>query len=317
VCSPWLIPSTHWPSCLIGAGTNEEKSSAVFPRTHLGVARFEEGVRHILEHLTFDVDLTVSLFEVNIRYLGGLLSIYHMLNDHAPADMRHLSIPIGELALDLGRRLLPAFDTPTGAPTNVINLRYGVPIEILTSPPNSQHWESCTACVGTLLLEFSYLSRISGDFVFQQKAKAAAKALWSRRSSYDLLGSVLNVKTGHWASTDASVGASHDSFYETLLKASIAFEDADVEQMFNTTYSALERWVRDKQHRYRVVDMFAPQQVRHSYVDSLSAFWPGLQVLHGDWQQATLSLKHYMDVWELWRALPGMWPSCRLNSSQY
>ena len=32
------------------------------------------------------------------------------------------------LAEDLARRLLPAFDTPTGIPYGTVNLRYGVPV---------------------------------------------------------------------------------------------------------------------------------------------------------------------------------------------
>lgn len=53
-------------------------------------------------------------------------------------------------ARDLGARLLPAFDnTPTGLPHPRVNLRYGVPVNGRT--------DTCTAAVGTLLLEFGTL----------------------------------------------------------------------------------------------------------------------------------------------------------------
>lgn len=230
-----------------------------------------------MDCVDFDVDLTVNIFEVNIRYLGGLLSVHYLLSEHAPIKMRHLAVAVRDLAVDLGRRLLPAFETPTGAPTNVINLRYGVPIEILTSAPTSSLWESCTACIGTLSLEFNYLSRISGNTKFAAVVSGATRALWSRRSTHNLHGSVLNVKTGQWTATESGIGASHDSYYETMLKTWIAFDD-DLGNMFNLSYAALERWCRDNKNRYRIVDMHSPSHIRHSYVDSLGAFWPGLQV---------------------------------------
>jgi mannosidase alpha-like ER degradation enhancer 1 len=58
------------------------------------------------------------------------------------------------MAVDLGWRLLPAFDTDTGLPYHRVNLRHGV------EPGESV--ETCTAAAGTLLLEFGLLSRASG-----------------------------------------------------------------------------------------------------------------------------------------------------------
>ena len=54
--------------------------------------------------------------------------------------------PLLRLATDLGRRLLPAFDTTTGMPYGTVNLRHGV--------PEGETSITCTACVGTFILEF-------------------------------------------------------------------------------------------------------------------------------------------------------------------
>ena len=70
------------------------------------------------------------------------------------------------MALDLGERLLPAFETPTGIPFHTINLRHGVSREV------SQTRETCTAAAGTLLLELGLLSRLTGDARFEQGAPA-------------------------------------------------------------------------------------------------------------------------------------------------
>lgn len=55
----------------------------------------------------------MSVFESNIRMVGGLLSAYELSGE----EVFLLK------AEDLARRLLPAFGTPTGIPLGAINLR--------------------------------------------------------------------------------------------------------------------------------------------------------------------------------------------------
>ena len=71
------------------------------------------------------------------------------------------------LAVDLTDRLLPAFDTPSGLPTLFVNLRTGR-LASDTAP-------SCTACAGTLLLEFGLLSNLTGNPVYMKHAHHCAK----------------------------------------------------------------------------------------------------------------------------------------------
>src|SRR6266481_4703269 len=60
----------------------------------------------IATDLSFDRDIYIKNFEITIRLLGGLLSSYQLTG-----DKRLLS-----LAEDLGNRLLPVFNSPTGLP---------------------------------------------------------------------------------------------------------------------------------------------------------------------------------------------------------
>ena len=69
----------------------------------------------IVSDLSFDRDIYVKNFEITIRLLGGLLSSYQLTG-----DKRLLS-----LAEDLGNRLLPVFNSPTGLPYVYVNLRTG------------------------------------------------------------------------------------------------------------------------------------------------------------------------------------------------
>src|SRR5918992_4250613 len=71
--------------------------------------------KYILENLSFDKDIDVQNFEITIRILGGLVTNYQLTNDKRFLD----------LAEDLGRRLLPVFDTPTGMPYRYVNLKTG------------------------------------------------------------------------------------------------------------------------------------------------------------------------------------------------
>lgn len=181
-------------------------------------SEFERMVNWCVAHIDFDQDETVSVFETNIRALGGLLSAHLLAIDPrlnlmtGPYDAKGGLLT---LALDLGRRLLPALQTDSGIPFGSINLRRGV---ASTETP-----VTCTAAAGTLLLEFGLLSRLSGDPAFEAAAHAAAIATWGRRSELDLLGAHINLRTGAWTQQDAGIGRGVDSFYEYMLKAHMLF----------------------------------------------------------------------------------------------
>lgn len=85
---------------------------------------FERAVLWLSENLTFDVDARTNLFECNIRVLGGLVSAHLLASDSSKklfqgAYKNQLLV----LAEDLGKRFLPAFNTPTGLPYAWINLK--------------------------------------------------------------------------------------------------------------------------------------------------------------------------------------------------
>src|SRR6266481_8624636 len=135
----------------------------------------------IVSDLSFDRDIYVKNFEITIRLLGGLLSSYQLTSDN-----RLLS-----LAEDLGNRLLPVFNSPTGLPYVYVNLRTGQTRDAVTNPAET----------GTLLLEFGTLSKLTGRPVFYEKAKRALVEIFKRRSPLGLVGQSINVETGTWTNT--------------------------------------------------------------------------------------------------------------------
>ncbi|XWS51020.1 hypothetical protein CRYUN_Cryun12cG0140300 [Craigia yunnanensis] len=77
------------------------------------------------------------------------------------------------LAEDLGRRFLPAFDSPTGLQYAWIKLKYGV--------MENETTETSTSGCGSLILEMGVLSRLTGDLRYESAALRALRKLWSRQ----------------------------------------------------------------------------------------------------------------------------------------
>lgn len=240
---------------------------------------FENAVKLVARDVSFDTDVIVSLFETNIRMLGGLLS-GHILAEYLQQRADIMPWYRGELlnlAKDLGYRFLPAFNTTTGIPYGRINLKHGmkgVSLEVSR--------ETCTACAGSMILEMAALSRLTGESIFEEKAQKAMDVLWRmRHRGTDLMGSVLNVHSGDWIRRDSGVGAGIDSYYEYCLKAYILLGDEKYLGRFNKHYQAVMKYV-SQGPMLLDVHMHRPNTNSKNFMDALLAFWPGLQVLKGD-----------------------------------
>lgn len=68
--------------------------------------------------------------------------------------------PLLRLAEDVAKRLIVAFDTKTGMPYGTVNLHSGV--------PKGETTVTCTAGVGTFIVEFGTLSRLTGDPLYEE-----------------------------------------------------------------------------------------------------------------------------------------------------
>ncbi|XP_054990940.1 ER degradation-enhancing alpha-mannosidase-like protein 1 [Sorex araneus] len=274
-------------------------------------SEFQKAVRLVIDTVSFDRDSTVQVFEATIRVLGSLLSAHRIITDAKQpfGDMavKGYDNELLHMAHDLAVRLLPAFEnTKTGIPYPRVNLKTGV-------PPDSNN-ETCTAGAGSLLVEFGILSRLLGDSTFEWVARRAVKALWSLRSNdTGLLGNVVNIQTGHWVGKQSGLGAGLDSFYEYLLKAYILFGEDDDLRMFNAAYRSIQSYLRRGREAcnegegdpplYVNVNMFSGQ-LMNTWIDSLQAFFPGLQVLIGDVEDAICLHAFYYAIWKRYGALP-------------
>src|SRR5215216_1393600 len=218
----------------------------------------------VVKHLSFDKDIYVQNFEVTIRHLGGLLSAYQLTGDRR----------LLRLAEDLGNRLLPAFDSPTGIPYRFVNLRTGKVRGEVTNPAEA----------GTLLIEFGTLSKLTGRPVFYEKAKRALVETYKRRSAVGLVGSRINVETGEWVGKTSHISGGIDSYYEYLLKCWLLFGEQDCRRMWLEGVAAVNRHLADDaggELWYGQADMQTGSRTATSY-GALDAFFPAVLALSGD-----------------------------------
>uniref|UniRef100_A0AAX7TH94 alpha-1,2-Mannosidase n=1 Tax=Astatotilapia calliptera TaxID=8154 RepID=A0AAX7TH94_ASTCA len=189
---------------------------------------FDAATDWVEKSLDFNVNAEVSVFEVNIRFVGGLLSAYYLSGKEV----------FRRKAVELGEKLLPAFKTPTGIPWALLNLKSGIG----RNWPWASGGSSILAEYGTLHLEFMHLSRLSGNSEFAQKVMNIRKVLNRLEKPQGLYPNYLNPNSGQWGQHHVSVGGLGDSFYEYLLKAWLMSDKTDEEgkKMYYDALQAIE-----------------------------------------------------------------------------
>ena len=254
----------------------------------------DETREYIAKNLSFDKDISVQNFEITIRILGGLLSSYQL-----SGDKRLLA-----LADDLGTRLLPVFNSPTGLPYRFVNLKTGATRDPVSNPAET----------GTLLIEFGALSKLTGKPVYYEKAKRALVETYKRRSDIGLFGENINVETGKWTNTDSHVSGGIDSYYEYLLKCAILFGDNDCHSMWEDSVSKVNTYLADEQTEktgkfraglsnkdglwYGHSDMNTGKRTATT-TGALDAFFPAVLALDGDLNRARALQDSMFTMWEL------------------
>ena len=252
---------------------------------------------YIATHLSFNKDIDVQNFEITIRLLGGLLSNYEMTG-----DKRLLN-----LAEDLGNRLLPVFNSPTGLPYRYVNLKTGAVRGNVTNPAEA----------GTLLIEFGTLARLTHRQIFYDKAKRALVEIYNRRSPIGLVGTWINVETGAWTDTDSHISGAIDSYYEYLLKCAILFDDQDCRRMWEASIKAINKYLIDSRGGkditlatkrgpiwgatvelwYGHADMNSGKRTTTIY-GALDAFFPAMLALSSDLNRAQLLQESSFKMWQ-------------------
>ncbi|KAJ3527859.1 hypothetical protein NM688_g8069 [Phlebia brevispora] len=160
----------------------------------------------------------VPFFETVIRYLGGLLSAYALSNE--PLLLTR--------ADDLGKALLPAFNTTSGMPMFAVNTATGETRSGWAG--GAVLWSEALSCQ----MEYKYLARLTGRPQYYEKVKSMHRCEQGNLS-HKQVEHVMNIMRDanvtdgmfptRWAVANAipineqfSVGAFADSAHEYLLK---------------------------------------------------------------------------------------------------
>uniref|UniRef100_A0A915M4T8 alpha-1,2-Mannosidase n=1 Tax=Meloidogyne javanica TaxID=6303 RepID=A0A915M4T8_MELJA len=172
----------------------------------------------VLNNMDLDRNINISVFETNIRVIGGLLSA-HMLSSHSPDVILNDGWPCSGPLLDV-------------------------------------------AGIGTFILEFGALSRLTGIPHYERIALKALDSLWKSRSELGLVGNHIDVQTGVFTATDSGIGAGVDSYFEYLVKGSLLFQRQNLIKQFYEFEEAINLHIRKVEDAARILSSYL-QVLRH------------------------------------------------------
>lgn len=247
---------------------------------------YKQGRDWIAENLDMNkINAEVSVFEMNIRFIGGLLACYALTGDRMFKDR----------AEHIADKLLPAFNSPAGIPYALINTKTGVCKNYAWASSGS----SILAEFGTMHLEFVYLSAVTGNPIYEEKVKKIRETLQKLEKLDGLYPNYLNPKSERWGQHHVSMGALGDSFYEYLLKAWIQSGKTDEEarKMYDDAIEAVEKKLvqRSKGGLTYLSDM-KYGKLEHK-MDHLACFAGGLFAIGGQTGSPD-KLEHFMNLAE-------------------
>jgi mannosidase alpha-like ER degradation enhancer 2 len=153
--------------------------------------------------------------------------------------------------------------------------------------------------IGTLMMEFGKLSKLTGDKKYYDVAKKAMMEVYKRKSKIGLVGLQINVINGNWTNTGSAIGAYIDSYYEYLYKCWKLFGDKDFKSAFDTHQKAIQKYLVSKEDSgwfLRQVDMNTGKQISTTY-GALDAFYAALCAYAGDVSTAKQIQKANYYMW--------------------
>lgn len=177
-------------------------------------------VNQILDHIPTinwaQTNISVSLFETTIRYLGGMLSGYDFLHNGPRSSLASNKANVDALlaqSINLANNLSYAFETPSGVPYN----------NLMFSDRSTDGGNNGLATVGTLIMEWTRLADLSGNKTYASLVSKAESYLLNPQPASSepfpgLLGMGISPTTGQFLDARGGWIGGADSFYEYLIK---------------------------------------------------------------------------------------------------
>jgi mannosyl-oligosaccharide alpha-1,2-mannosidase len=152
----------------------------------------------------------INVFETTVRYLGGLLGAHELAKDSDGGVLL-------AKAKELGEMLLHAWDTQNGMPV----ARWNWMKNFQGTPENAFSY-SLSAEVGSMFLEFTRLSQLTGDLRFFDKVQRVSNVMAAEQGQTKIPGLwpvSFNAETMSWRDeTLFTLGGRADSMYEYVSK---------------------------------------------------------------------------------------------------
>jgi mannosyl-oligosaccharide alpha-1,2-mannosidase len=247
----------------------------------------KECINFIVDDLDFSKtgdDGLVDPFETTIRYLGGLVSLVEMAdaklipNTVMSFDNRQKILGKAEL---LAKKLLPAYDTPTGMPYPRVDFVRGAgkadPPDVYELHPEKPRYQNPSiglARAGSNILENCVLSELTDEWEYCSKATLAWMPLVYSKWLVDapgLLDAPVDIMTGEPVARQKHWDAGHDSYYEYLIKAVLLRPHSPNSK----TYS--KKWLQAADAlRHNLSSRAEPSQnlaMSHLYMGKLEGQW--------------------------------------------
>jgi mannosyl-oligosaccharide alpha-1,2-mannosidase len=167
----------------------------------------------------------VEIFDVSIRYLGGLIAAYDLLksgqfyNDY-PQDQIDALL---SQAVSLANKIAYGFDSPTGLASTNVNFTSDEPVfgTYTVAATNVTYNSTNTASTGTFILDWFRLSDQSGNQSYRQLSERAESYLVNPDPAPvfpGLIGTQFDVDTGKMLTFDGGWEAGVDSALEYMIK---------------------------------------------------------------------------------------------------
>ncbi|KAF8661275.1 hypothetical protein AX16_001376 [Volvariella volvacea WC 439] len=236
----------------------------------MGLSEEWHRVVQLAANATFPCTSTsyAPFFETVIRYLGGLLSAYALSGE--PILLSR--------ADDLGKMLLPAFNTTSGLPMYAVNTVSG-----RTRGGWSGHalWSE----VLSNQMEYKYLAHLTGRAEYFHKTERAMELMEQASHNFTVEGlfaTMWDIELGTPANTQYSVGAFADSAHEYLLKQYLLTgrSEARARDLYLLSVNGIINnllYITPRRHLLYVTDIHA-NQPSHKF-EHLSCFLPALLAL--------------------------------------
>ncbi|WYZ39397.1 hypothetical protein EsH8_III_001311 [Colletotrichum jinshuiense] len=185
--------------------------------------------------LTWDQDQDINTFETTIRMMGGLLSAHYLSTQMPHVSSRRDKVYLSK-AIDLADRLLVAFESASGIPYASVNI--GKKQGIVS---HADGGSSSTAEAATVQLEMKYLSYLTGNEIYWQRAERVMKVLDDQKVEGGLVPIFVHPSHGRFTTREIRLGSRGDSYYEYLIKQYLQTGEVIYRDMWDDALAGIQK----------------------------------------------------------------------------